>query len=329
MMNHMKFIYVLTSSDSDYYLEQLAISIHSLRIYHPNAYIGVLVDKNTKRSLNGKRLNLLVQASEIIVVDTPTDFSQMQCSRFIKTSIRNLIDGDFLFIDTDTVICGNLLELENYPEHIYAVPDLHVRISRHTHSYAIAARANVVKWDISNDPFYFNSGIVYVKDNTRTREFYTIWNSLWQESTKLGCSSDQPAFCKANEICGSIITELPGIYNCQVIENGVKFLKEAKVIHYFASNMGKFKNSSPFKLKDNLLYESIKQTGEISPKISHIIANPKNAFADKIQLITECDVDFFNSPICQYLRKFYYKFPAFYEGLIKSIRTMKRKLHPA
>lgn len=327
MMNHIKFIYVLTSSDSDYYLEQLAISVQSLRLYHPNEYIGVLVDKNTKNTLTGKRLELLKSVSQIIVVDTPENFSQMQRSRFIKTAVRNVIEGDFLFIDTDTIICDSLLELGSYTGDIYAVPDLHVRISKHTHSYAISARAKIVKWDISHDPFYFNSGITYVKDNLRTREFYKRWNQIWQESIKHGCNADQPAFCKANEICGNIIAELPGEYNCQVIENGVKFLNNAKVIHYFASNMGKLKNRNPFQLKDNAIYDSIKRNGKINDDVCQIIANPKNAFIDKIQLIAENDVDFFNSPFCQYLRKFYYRFPSIYRGLTTSIRTIKRLIH--
>lgn len=326
-MKHTKCIYVLTSNEADYYLEQLVISVRSLRLYHPDVYVGVLVDKQTNETLKDNRLKLLHQVTEIIEVETPQNYSQMQRSRFIKTSVRNIVDGDFLFIDTDTVICGDLSDIENCKEDICAVPDLHVRLSKHTYSYDVAAAAKIVDWNVANhDPFYFNSGIIYVKDSQAAKQFYSLWNKLWTESMKHGCSYDQIAFCKANELTGNVITEMSGIYNCQVIENGIKYLENAKVIHYFASKMKGVNNRNPFLLKDNEIYATIKRTGSIEAEIDNFIANPKSAFTDKVQLISEHDVDFFNSPICQYLRKFYYRFPLFYNGVIKGIRAIKRKL---
>ena len=327
-MKHTKCIYVLTSNEADYYLEQLVISVRSLRLYHPDVYIGVLVDRQTNETIKDNRLKLLHQVTEIIEVETPQNYSQMQRSRFIKTSVRNIVDGDFLFIDTDTVICGDLSDIENYKEDICAVPDLHVPVSNHTYTYDIAARAKIVDWDISQpNCFYFNSGIIYVKDRPSTKEFYSLWNKLWTESMEHGCSSDQPAFCKANVLCGGVIAELPGVYNCQIVENGLRYLVNAKIIHYFASNMKGIKNIGPFLLKDNALYANIRQSGEIDDVVVRgLISNPKNAFTDKVQLISEQDVDFFNSPICQYLRKFYYRFPVVYNGVIKGIRAIKRKL---
>ncbi len=327
-MKSTKIIYVLTSNEADYYLEQLVISVRSLRLYHPDVYVGVLVDKQTNETLKDNRLKLLHQVTEIIEVETPQNYSQMQRSRFIKTSVRNIVDGDFLFIDTDTVICGDLSDIENYREYICAVPDLHVPVSKHTYTYDISARAKIVGWDITKSGcVYFNSGIIYVKDSQTAKQFYALWNKLWTESMKHGCSSDQPAFCKANELSGGIITELSGVYNCQIVENGLRYLVNAKIIHYFASNMKGIKNVGPFLLKDNALYASIRQSGEIEDDVvMGLISNPKSAFTDKVQLISEQDVDFFNSPICQYLRKFYYRFPLFYNGVIKGIRAIKRKL---
>ena len=42
-----KIVYVVVSDEHDIYLEQACLSMHSLRLYNPDAMITVVLDKHT------------------------------------------------------------------------------------------------------------------------------------------------------------------------------------------------------------------------------------------------------------------------------------------
>lgn len=50
-----KIVYVLASSQEDYFLEQCLISLKFLRKYNPEAYVVLVCDDTTESSLNGNR----------------------------------------------------------------------------------------------------------------------------------------------------------------------------------------------------------------------------------------------------------------------------------
>ena len=108
-----KIVYVLISSENDLYLEQAWLSLYSLRLHNPTTHVSVLVDESTQSSLVGKREGFKKLPTEIIVIDTPKDYTPVQRSRYIKTTARKYISGDFLFIDTDTIITDRLDELDS------------------------------------------------------------------------------------------------------------------------------------------------------------------------------------------------------------------------
>lgn len=64
----MKYVYVLTSSENDFYYEQFFLSITSMRLYNPNAEIIVLIDEKTKKGLIGKRSGYEPLASETVQI---------------------------------------------------------------------------------------------------------------------------------------------------------------------------------------------------------------------------------------------------------------------
>lgn len=316
----MKIVYVLSSDESDNYLEQLVLSLYSLRLHNPTINIEIIVDKETSLTLHGERLSLIKDANRISVIDVPARYNKMRKSRWLKTNLRNLIDGDFLFVDTDTIICGVIDFSKISLGEISAVRDLHVNIKDHSHKYDIISRAKIVDWDLSdeNQPYY-NSGVLYVRDSDKTRLFYREWNKAWMESESKGCASDQPSLCKTNELFGGIITPLEDKWNCQITENGIRYFSEAIILHYFAS--GKSKALSSYIFNHEEMYREIKNKG-LTENIRNLLKHPKQAFIPKVQLISDSDVEFFNSPLCKYLRIFFYSYPHFY----KKITSIGRKI---
>ena len=90
-------VYVITSSFDDTYLEQMYFSMYSLRMYNPMVNIIIVCDTSTAQSFIVNRKKLMEIANEVIPVEVPTQFNNMQKSRFLKTSLRKYISGDFLY----------------------------------------------------------------------------------------------------------------------------------------------------------------------------------------------------------------------------------------
>lgn len=301
-------VYVLTSQSSDYYLEQLIISVYSLRLYNPEMKIFVVVDNETNESLVNDRSIIKEYVSEVIAVNTPAKYDNLQKSRYLKTTLRSIIDGDYLFIDTDTVITDNIRELDSLTCSVGAVLDKHVCIKDHSGRNSIIHYAKLFDWEIPNEGNYFNSGIMYVKDDSLAHKVYESWHACWKKGLdEKNISIDQPSLAKANEINGYPIAELSGIYNCQIIENGLKYLLDAKIIHYFASNTGRY--DCPYIFRNPKIYEKVRKTG-IDGEIELLLEKPKSAFLSKCTIIGGNQCDIYSSPMAGIARRLSLKFPS-------------------
>jgi lipopolysaccharide biosynthesis glycosyltransferase len=125
----MKYLYVLASDDSDYYFEQALLSITSLRMRMSVAFVSLLVDDITEAGLTGKRKEIIELVDELKSIKIDERFDKKARSRWLKTSMREHITGDFLYIDCDTVIAEDLSSIDNIDADIGAVLDGHMTLS--------------------------------------------------------------------------------------------------------------------------------------------------------------------------------------------------------
>ena len=235
-----KILYVLTSTDKDIYMEQLWVSVTSLRMYNPETMVVLLMDKITYEGLIGYRAKLLDLIDESIVVPTPEGYSQKEMSRYIKTTARQWVKGDFLFIDTDTVIAGDLSDVDKLEGDVLLCPEFHESLKNNPMGTSLINRVKqIFNTDISNAPNYYNSGIILCRD------------------------------------LGYAVKELDGQYHCQIFLS-IKYLYRAKIIHFF--NMTWFKDAaiSPFLTKE--LYLNVKNKGFIDDETLFLIKDVKNQF---------------------------------------------------
>jgi hypothetical protein len=297
-------VYTLVSSEEDIYLEQLYVSIYSLRLYNPNAIVLVLVDKKTFDSLIGYRSIIKEFADKILIIETPTHYTAKERSREIKTSIRKHIKGDFLFLDTDTIITDKLDDVDNIKADIAIVEDFHVPFSEYPfRKYIINTMKYIFDIDVSNTIDYFNSGAMYVKDTEVTHQFFNAWNKNWRYSAfKKNNSQDQPALMKTNYDFKNIIQKLDGVYNCQIAAS-IKYLYKAKVIHFFNANFFGKTEYSPFFTKE--FYLNIRQNKGLSEIDKYIIQNCKESFSPYSTPIGEKEFKFLNSSFGKRLLKIY------------------------
>ena len=325
-----KIVYVLVSSDKDIYLEQAFVSMCSLRYYMPEAHITLLTDKITAETFVGVRKKEVGLVDELVVVDLDGDkLNAQQRSRQLKTSVRNRVEGDYLFVDCDTIIVKRLDEIDNVSSSIAACRDTHSSFAKNPYREMCLRHGHLLEWPIDDEEDYFNSGIIYVKDIRETHEFYRRWN----ENLNLGYSKrvfmDQPSFAKTNYEMGHILQHLPDIWNCE-LKHGVRYLKDAKIVHYLCTNPSKHQDKQFFLLNEKDVLLEVKRTGEINDSIKQIIKDPFCGLSEVSHCFAGEDIYFFHSEGYKYLR---YKFevgkrsfPELMLLVLKRFENYKRKL---
>lgn len=284
----MKFLYVLVSDVNDIYYETTLISIMSLRHHNPDAHVAILVDDNTDKNLKGFRAKIREFVNEYKVVPFKGDTSNMVRSRYLKTNMRNLIEGDFLFIDGDTAVVDRLDPVPiNTQDSIYAVTDLHsgTNDKYHMKHKRMTAHKKAMDFSLSLGEKYFNSGVIYARDDEPAHRFFSKWHDLYCQCAEKKIFTDQISFNEVNHLMGRPIQEWSGEWNCQVREayNHLTRVKDiypilcrSKIIHFFSSGIDGKKEPHPLMKRE--FFENIKKKQCIDQESLDIIYSAKRYF---------------------------------------------------
>lgn len=299
-----KIVYVLVSTDDDIYLEQAFVSMYSLREYNPDAYIILLTDDLTEKSLVGKRRFMVDLANEIVVARLDHNLNGQKRSRQLKTSVRNRIDGDYLFIDCDTIIVKSLEDIDSVEGVIAACRDTHCSLDNNPYKDMCIAHGHLLGWPIDDEKDYFNSGVIYVKDVPETHEFYKRWNDNLNVGYHKKVFMDQPSFAKTNYELGHIIFNLDDVWNCQ-LKHGIRYLRDAIIVHYLTTNPSFHQNTQLFLLNEQNSLLEIKRTGKVNEKIKEVIKDPFNGLAEVTHCFAGKDIFFFRTESYDILRRNY------------------------
>lgn len=294
-------VYTLISSEDDYFLEELWVSLYSLRLFHPEVTVNVLVDEATKIYME-RFQKLCDMITNIVVVPVPENYNAKQRSRVIKTTVRNVIDGAYLFIDTDTVICKPLDNIDNLTCDIAAVPEEHLQLKDLTFS-PVNGIKNVFGVDISDSKFWFNSGVMFVADTDAVRKLYHDWNKKWEFSCfQKGQSQDQPALSVANKENNMLISELPGIYNSQVAMS-LKYFADAAIVHWWHMSFIENQDYSPFFSLQ--IYKDVKLANGLTADIEELIKHCKQSFVSPTMPVGKEQIYFLFSPAGKIFNRIY------------------------
>lgn len=318
-----KIVYALSSSWNDFYLEQLWMSVYSVRLYHPEVQIEVVVDKETAESLVGKCANWQKMINQLHVIDCPKEYDTLYKSRYLKTTLREYIVGDYLFIDTDTVICAPLTDVDEFEGDICGVLDnIQPTLYGNTPS---GQRAIQLGWSRIVGQPYINTGILYVKDNEATHNFYTLWHKYWLESVSKGLHYDQQCFGMVRMDTGDLVKEIPSKWNFQMkgMPLGTK-LGDAIVLHYFAS-VSPTKWSS-FAFETPQCYEEIRSLGDIPQWLKEMIKTPELSFGKRLVLLDAAQQELYLSSTAR-LYLWHPKTRRFLDGLSTMLLNLKEFLH--
>ena len=297
-----KAVYVLICTEQAIYAEQAWCSIWSLKHFTPEAKVTIVTDKPTLANLQqGYRKEMMRLVDEVVTVEFDDDANNVYRSRWIKTNLRSLIHGDFVFIDTDTIITASIADIDNCQHDVAMVLDLHCPLTSHPHQRVLVERQRKVfgyKYDIQKAPNYYNSGVIYSKDTPRAHHFFENWHEAWKQSyQKSGLFIDQLPLVKALYDNPNSVGELNGVYNCQILCS-LQYFNQAKIIHFFNSPwLGE--PVSKFFTKE--FYHGIQQAQGLNEDYQQQILSCKDSFTspsfiigpDAIQQLSDAN-DFLN-----------------------------------
>ncbi|PWJ63064.1 MULTISPECIES: glycosyltransferase [unclassified Fibrobacter] len=287
----MKIAYVLVSDNHDFYLEQAHVSLLSLKERMPNAYVSLVVDNRTACNLTEKRGEILNLANEYKIVDLPDDMNAMIRSRQLKTTLRDILEGDILYVDVDTIWNGSIDE-SLFCYDVMGVPDSHL-------PYKCLLKSSfdnsMKKLGFNREFDYFiNGGVLFMKDTPKSHEFSKRWNSLWKECCSHGIFTDQQSLNQTNFEFDGLVKHLPHTYNAQ-ISFSIKYFAEAVLIHYFAcaQSFGPETNL----LKKEEFWKSVK-AGLAQEQIQAVVASPQNSWdVETVAMSSSYQREYLGSPI--------------------------------
>lgn len=228
-------VYVLVDDSKLKYYNVLMKSILSVRLHMKDILINVMVDKDTLSFLSEAKAELFDYA-KVNIVDIPGEYNQIEKSRYLKTNLRRLVVGDFLYIDSDTVICRPFPLVISEKSFAFAF-DQNAPFDMLLTPSQIEVNSIIGLLDVSKLKYYFNGGVIWAKDDTFAYSLFSQWFELWRQTKKEKVPNDQPSlnYILQEYINDDVFGILENEWNVQIggsCNSAIGYLQNAYIIHY-------------------------------------------------------------------------------------------------
>ncbi len=227
------FLYILSWRTGEDYADITLLSMTFLREVHPEAQILLLSDTETAEALRDASHPLLSLTDRMIEAEAPHPISAMN-GWYLKSRMRRLVEGDFIFLDADTIVRQRLDALSRLEapiamaeNHSLRFPDNFPEMER------VVYEQN--GWPIPSFGHYLNSGVICWKDDPEAHRLARTWEQLWDASAANGWGYDQPALNRAIELSGVRCQVLDDRYNAQIRPNPAVSV-DAAVWHFYRTD---------------------------------------------------------------------------------------------
>lgn len=214
-----------------------------------------------------------------------------------------LISGDFLFLDADTIVTGELADIDDIECDIGAVLDYHCHSSE-LQQYEIfkwmyvEPMKEIFQMEYCSATDVYNSGVLLVRDTKQAHDVFTLWHKNWDISRRRGECRDQLALAVTCQELNNPLQEISGKFNCQ-IRLSVEYLFDCKILHTFASQGDS--EISPLLGMD--FYNDIAINRGISPTFAERLIECKRLFISPSFLVGKKWLGVYFSPSYQLIEK--------------------------
>jgi hypothetical protein len=228
--------FVLTAKNLGLYADMAAVAALAVRRLHPQARIILVTDEPTGRAIDHGSHALGNIVSEIIVQPTGAD-DPIVSSRRLRTVLRRLVKGDYLYLDSDAIAMRPLDR--GWPEgaDLALAHDWNERGIPPAALPIIETLRAKLDWGFTPDR-YLNAGVILVRDTPAAHAFYAEWHRRWQQTLSLGIREDQWSLNSAIAAGVATVAILPDRDNWATYPN--KLLRgRARIFHFWASAYGR------------------------------------------------------------------------------------------
>jgi hypothetical protein len=230
----MDIVYVTCATEADLFLEMTAVAVASCRLTNPSARVTLVTDRSVEEINSAASSYLRGHADRLIAVDAP-GATPLERSRYLKCNLRELVDGRFLFLDSDTLIFRDLSKIEGLDCDIAAAPDLNEMGREYLCKSGASGHFSPVRWEMP-ETTYLNAGAIFFSDTPASYAVGRNYVKSWQAYRAVtGRFNDQPAFNRAIHTSNARVECLPLAYNAQILMNPIT-AKGAAIVHYFSGD---------------------------------------------------------------------------------------------
>ena len=160
-------ILISEGPEQDSFCEMTYLCVALSKRLCPDSIATVLTDESTRANLELLPFGI----ENLKVVDIPDELSSGSSrSRYLKTRMRQLVDGDFVFIDADALPLHPFDETCDHDAPLAAALDRNRESPEPTFPRWVIPHYKQLGWDY---PFstYFNSGVMFMRDTPEMSEF--------------------------------------------------------------------------------------------------------------------------------------------------------------
>ena len=227
--------FVVAAKNLGLYADMAAVAALAVRRLHPQARIILVTDEPTAHAIDHGNHALANIVTEIVEQPTGTDVPGVS-SRYLRTILRQVVKGDYLYLDTDAIAVRPLDR--GWP----MGTDLAMARDRNHRGITPLARPAIERlrlklgWKFRMDR-YLNAGVIFVRDTPAAHAFYAEWHGRWKQALSLGIWQDQFSFNIASTTGIARIRVLPDCDNW-VTHSTAMLRGRARIFHFFASVYG-------------------------------------------------------------------------------------------
>jgi lipopolysaccharide biosynthesis glycosyltransferase len=235
MTTRLQVAYCLTSTGDDIYEAMTRVSLATLRKHNSKASIQVFCDELSYLNLKSCNSRLFKEADNVVGIATPAGEAAFR-NRFIKTQLRLLLNGPFLYLDSDTVIRRSLADISRTTADIAAAPNHSADCISDQIWLEDYKNLDMMGWQ-ARAP-YFNGGVVWYADSSKARSLAERWHASWLENIRVtGRFRDQPALNHSLNTTPDLQLHcLDHCWNAQVkTPQGLAYAVDAAIWHIYSS----------------------------------------------------------------------------------------------
>jgi hypothetical protein len=261
-----KFCYVLTTTGHDLFADMTYASAAFLRHAYPEGEIVCLCDAQSHHALAEARHPLLELIDRSQAVATPNGPAGFR-NRFVKTQMRLILEGDFVYFDSDTLVVDRIDEILSCPAPLAGVPDpAAVDDPSGVDPYGQTV-FETMGWQMPSGA-YINGGVLLMRDCEPTRRFARLWHEKWKDWSRRGRHTDQQSLNSALADSGIEYGVLENRFNAQVNGRPSLCLEPVAVWHLYSSHHDNEVMGVPTTILDEAITR-FRSEGRLTPDVIH------------------------------------------------------------